>query len=152
MRLQNNSHWRTWYITRCLNSHRRRWMRVRGSNLSKRKFWQTRFRQTRPPPTHVSMWMISHRDSVVWSFRWGQSWEGLLLVVVTDVSTTWAEVITSQVNSCCQAVGCFQGLFTFRAVISMFMFFDWRFSWGSRSNIDCLIERMNYMLSFARVS
>ena len=33
-------------------------------------------------------------DSVVWSSGWVQSWEGLLSVVATDVSTTWAEVIT----------------------------------------------------------
>ena len=32
-------------------------------------------------------------DRVVWSSGWGQSWKGLLSVTVTDVSTTWAEVI-----------------------------------------------------------
>ena len=32
-------------------------------------------------------------DSVVWSPGWVKPWEGLLSVVVTDFSTTWAEVI-----------------------------------------------------------
>ena len=30
-------------------------------------------------------------NSVVWSFGWEKSWEGLLSVVVTDVPTTWGK-------------------------------------------------------------